>query len=135
MVDPAGAQGFLQRFPMDIRRRGEACLRGGQVAELAAQTPGQSYSALVGPGKRAFLVNLRQEARTGWTGSCTCGQKPLCEHLYATMCGLLEEHRTAIVRGLSAGSSGIAARRALEATPPPPKACVITKLSASKPGK
>lgn len=120
MVDPTGAQAFLQRFPTEVRRKGEAWFHGGQVADLVVRIPGRNYAAFVGPANRADLVSLNHNPRAGWGGTCTCELRSNCDHVYAAMCGLLSEHRTAVVRSLSSSSAGVGAAALQDVLPTPP---------------
>jgi len=119
-MDSANAQAFLQRFSAEIRRRGEAWFRGGHVADLVARQPGADYSIVVGSGSEPRQVHLRYDRHLGWVGTCTCGERLDCEHLYSAMCALLAEHRTAVVRNLSSSLPGPGPRLVQAAPPPAP---------------
>src|SRR5262245_24458787 len=92
LIDPQDAQGFLRRFPAELRRRGEACFRGGRVLDLSVQEPGSNYSAIVKDGTE-HEVCLRYLDQDGWGGTCSCPQETECEHMFAVMSALLAEHR------------------------------------------
>ncbi len=99
--DPDNAQAFLTRFSGEVRRRGEACFRGGRVQEVASDEPGVAYRTVVQDGVPR-QVSLRYNAVDGWWGRCSCAGQFECEHIYAGMCALLAEHRNLVVQGLSA---------------------------------
>src|SRR5436190_1591956 len=96
------AQFFLKRFPREIQRQGEICLRKGCVERLDPEEPGVSYRALV-RDQEEHQVYLSYKPERGWSGDCTCSLEFSCQHAFAAMSALLEEHRTAVVRKLSAG--------------------------------
>lgn len=132
MVDPTVAQLFLQRFSPDARRRGDAMFRGGQVGEVIEEVPGQVYFADVGPDTHWEEVELVLKPSRGWSSACSCGAEELCEHVYAAMCALLAENRTAAVRNLSAGSVGAAAPQVQAAQLGPPD---LGRVLAAKLGR
>ncbi len=51
-------------------------------------------------------VYLQYDPEGGWDGDCNCLEEFDCAHVFAAMSALLAEHRTAVVRNLSAGISG-----------------------------
>src|SRR5207237_8176318 len=48
-------------------------------------------------------VHLYYTPDDGWGGDCSCIQEFDCPHVFAAMCALVAEGRTAAVRNLSAG--------------------------------
>jgi hypothetical protein len=118
LLDARAAQEFLQRFPAAVRRKGEACFRGGRVHDLVPKEPGAVYTARVRDGQE-HLVELIYDPVDGWYGDCSCELEFDCEHVFAAMNALLVEHNAVAVRGLSAGRLGALARLAA-ARPKPP---------------
>jgi hypothetical protein len=113
LLNPHDAQGFLRRFPVELRRRGEAFFRSGQVLDLVPEEPGSNYSAIV-EDRGEHEVFLRYLEEDGWSGTCSCPQQTECEHMYAAMSALLAEYRTATVRGLSSSAPNAVGRLAQE---------------------
>jgi hypothetical protein len=119
LLDPRGAESFLQRFSLESKRKGEACFGAGKVRDLAEEEPGTEYCALVEHGEDEdgadYEVFLDYDAVHGWEGTCGCSKVEYCEHIFAMMSALLAEHRTATVRRLSAGGGVVmGARSGLE---------------------
>jgi hypothetical protein len=106
LLDARGAQAFLQRFPSETKRKGDACFRAGRVHNLVEDNPGTEYSALVQDGGDNE-VHLLYEAIEGWHGHCSCARQVDCEHVFAGMNALLAEYRTTVVRRLSASVGGV----------------------------
>ena len=113
LFDLPAALTFLRSFPAEVRRRGEACFRGGRVEEFVTKTPGIDFSAIVRDGPH-FEVQVFYEPAGGWQGACSCPRQAQCEHIYAVMNTLLVERSAAAVRGLSAGQPSDFARLATE---------------------
>ena len=102
LFDASNAQAFLRTFPDAVRSKGLACFNSNRVLNLVAEEPGRAYAASV-LGPPMVRVRLHCEPESGWEGTCTCPARGDCEHVYAVVCAVLAEQRTAVVRGLSAG--------------------------------
>ena len=74
LIDPQDAQSFLRRFPVDFRRKGEACFRTGRVLDLVPEESGIHYSGIVEDGEE-HEVYLRYDEAEGWGGTCSCPQE------------------------------------------------------------
>src|SRR5262245_58969359 len=116
LQDPQSAQQFLRTFPAEVQRRGHERFREGRVQDLTVTEPGRSYAALVRDSAWDNQVTLNFDPEAGWAGLCSCPSKTHCVHIFAAMIALLAEHRTALVRQLSAGQP------AATGAPPGPKA-------------
>src|SRR5437588_9306410 len=102
LLDPQSAQLFLKGFPIEARKRGEALFRNGRVQDLAPEPPGAAFFCFVMDEDRQE-VHLYYTPDDGWGGDCSCIQEFDCPHVFAAMCALVAEGRTAAVRNLSAG--------------------------------
>src|SRR5689334_19759237 len=104
IVDAQAGQRFLKQLPPQSRRKGESLFRSGRVQELSQQAPGMTFTSVVqdnGPKN----VYLQYDPEGGWEGDCDCIDEFDCPHVFAAMSALLAEHRTSVVRNLSAGIS------------------------------
>src|SRR5689334_19869811 len=102
--DAPGAQAFLRVFSAKTRRHGQALAAQGAVTELAADIPGEAFSAVV-TDRGVYNVRLHStdesEDELGWAGECSCGAESGCPHMVAVMQEVLAQYSEAVVRQLS----------------------------------
>ncbi len=102
------AVGVLARtislFPRAAQDQGEKLFNAGAVANLRATTPRFVFEAEVASSMPARIRLAVDGPRAVWNGTCSCGVRTRCCHIYAAAKALLAEHSVSLVNQLSAGT-------------------------------